>query len=170
MSHVDNNQAGSVFDEEEDIFDEDEGDDEGIFEDSESSFDSAHSNPVDHKNALITKEEERADQEPAVRRQLVARFDNNGMPHAVARHANGKQLERWRRPTAAEVAKLAAKGRIVKGGIGEVTEQNAAQPAGFPWKKLALYGGGLAVAGLGGWWLWKKYRSDADATSEDVED
>lgn len=180
--------ADSLFDEGDDVFsdDEDDEDQEGVFRDKTSIFSSAHSKPEDHHNPLISKEQERQQWEspkapralpgPAnieqAKKQLVARFDQQGQP-MVARHVNGKAVEQWRRPSKEEHEALRTRGRLVKGGIGEAAAPMTAMivpPAapGMDWKKMAMWAGGLAVAGYGGWVLWNKYRKMTRPTSEEA--
>lgn len=175
----------ALFDEADDIFEDDEADEEqeGIFRDKTSIFSSPHSRPEDHHNPLITKEQEvrqwetpkkhapvpppvMIDTRTGAKRQLVAKFDAAGQP-LVAKHVGGKQTEPFRRPTRDEHEKLRTKGRLVKGGVGAAPAPAAPAP-GMDWKKIAMWAGGLAAAGYGGWWLWKQYNRTTKATSEEA--
>jgi len=178
-----NPNAGSVFDDDSSIFEENEDDEdqEGSFRDKQSSFDTAHNAPEDHRNPLTTRLQEEEqwetphDKAPVISKQLVVRFDANSRPF-VAKHENGKAIERYRPPTQAEHEKIRTKAKLVRGGVGEVTPAAAVSSPGLfgvPWTKLALYGGGAAVVGLGGWWLWKNHKrknGDADADVDVVDD
>ncbi len=193
MSQLDN----GIFDDNDDIFDDDAGDDEGIFTDKESIFDTPTSPKVDHHNPLTTKQEEQQQYEtphkPALRdgankppqavtsgnvtrivapdhnrKQLVAKFDAAGRP-AVARAVDGKLIESFRAPTKAEFDKLRVQGRIVKGGVTPAAPVGE-QPQGMSsTTKMLLWGGALAVAAGAGYWWWKRYRADADASRQDAE-
>lgn len=187
----DDTEDDSLFDEGDDIFSEDEedADQEGVFRDKTSIFSSAHSKPEDHHNPLISKAQEQQqwetpkahralpgpatiEQADRAKKQLVAKFDHAGQPY-VAKHVNGKAVEQWRRPTRQEHEALRQKGRLVKGGIGAATAPTMAPmvmpPApGMDWKKMAMWAGGVAAAGYGGWWLWKKYNRMTKATSEEA--
>lgn len=186
---LDDHDSDTLFDEGDDIFSEDEDDEdqEGVFRDKTSIFSSPHSKPEDHHNPLISKEQERQqwetpkphralpgpatiEQAERAKKQLVAKFDQNGQPF-VARHVNGKAVEQWRRPTQKEHEALRTRGRLVKGGIGAATASAMVvppPPPGTDWKKVAMWAGGLAAAGYGSWWLWNKYRKMTRATSEEA--
>ncbi len=181
----DNEMEGEgIFDEDDNLFtDDEEGHDEkdgqeGVFRDPDSIFATPHDAPVNHNNPLTTKQQEDARYEIPVetsgapvqgakgKKQLVVKFvgPNNDQP-VVAHHLNGRALERFRYPSKDEFWKIKHKARLVKGGVGDVP---ATQPAatGLTLKKVAIYGGGLAAAGLAGWWLWKKYKDSTDDGAE----
>lgn len=172
-----------IFDSDADIFDGGT-DAEGVFADRTSVFSTPRDATVDHSNALTTREMEDRRYEdgkpprqlPAARevynkragfkgrpqgkRALVAKFDDQGRP-LVAYFQNGRQLEPFRVPTPAEFHTLKTKGKIVKGGIGQVN--SAEKPSGLPWGKIAVAGGVVAAGGLA-WYLWRK-RKNADANT-----
>lgn len=190
---------GDIFDSADDIFDgenEDDVDGEGVFSDNPSVFSSSRSPSVDHSNALTTREMEDRRYEdakppkvlpaarkvydaragfkdkPKVKRILVAKFDDQGRP-IVAHFAGNKQLEPFRVPTPKEHEALRTKGRLVKGGVGEVAADGSiASPTGsaFPWKKVLVGSGAAVVAGGLAWYFWKKRKNAANAIVEQVDE
>jgi hypothetical protein len=172
-----------IFDDEDSIFD-DGGSGEGSFADQTSTFSTPADPRADHSNALTTREMEARRYEdpkppqsmPVARqvynmrsgfkqpkRALVARFDDQGRP-LVAYYVNGKQTETFRLPTPEELQTLQTKGRIVKGGIGQVPSEGG----GLPWKKIAVAGAAVAAAGAA-YYFWKKRKTDdANTTVETV--
>lgn len=189
---------GDIFDSADDIFDgenEDDSDGEGVFADNTSVFSSSRSASVDHSNALTTREMEARRYEdakppkvlpaarkvydaragfkdkPKVKRILVAKFDDQGRP-VVAHFAGNKQLEPFRTPTQKEHEALRTKGRLVKGGVGQVAPDGSVAPAAsgstFPWKKVLVGSGAVVAAGGLAWYFWKKRKNAADTVVEQV--
>lgn len=155
---------------------------QGVFSDRESVFDTKRT--VDHRNPVITRAEETANELLPARRpvstkaQLVAVFDAQGRPF-VAYHQNGRALERFRLPTPQEFEVLRARGQIVKGGIGETPAPGAAPaaaaaPASSNMNKTWLYVGAAALGvGALAWWYMKKQKSEpsrARANDDDGDD
>lgn len=166
------------FDDNEDIFDEPSS----VFEDRQSIFATPKTEPVDSSNPLTTKEEEEDKYEKPhdialPRKRLVARFDAQGRP-SVAIFRGDKPLEDFRVPTAEEVQSLRLKGKLIRGGMGAVStvDDGALAPAAKPApatvsvKKVVVGGVVLVGAAAAAWWLWKRYRDEADGEAEDVED
>lgn len=155
---------------------------QGVFSDRESVFDTKRT--VDHRNPVVTRAEETANELLPMRRpvstkaQLVAVFDAQGRPF-VAYHQNGRALERFRLPTPQEFEVLKARGQIVKGGLGEAAAPATIVPAsGAPasppangMNKTWLYVGAAAVA-VGGlaWWYMQKQKKGAPAPRANDED
>lgn len=150
---------------------------QGVFADRESVFDTRRR--VDHRNPVITRAEEQAnqlfpDQRPiSTKAQLVAVFDAQGRPF-VAYHQNGRALEKFRLPTPQEFEVLRARGQIVKGGLGEAAP-DATSSASTPSNKTWLYVGAAAVGvGALAWWYMKKQkkapRKNEEADSYDDGD
>lgn len=182
---------GDIFDSADDIFDgenEEDSDGEGIFADNTSVFSSARTPSEDHSNAITTREMDARRYEdakppralpaarkvydaragikgpPQPKRILVAKFDNEGRP-LVAHYAGNKQLEPYRQPTPKEYETLRTKGKLVKGGIGQVAPDGSVKPApppaspGLPWTKILVGGGAAVVAGGLAWYFWKKRKN-----------
>lgn len=193
----DTSMDGDIFDSADDIFDgenENDVDGEGIFADNTSVFSSSRSSSVDHSNAITTREMDARRHEdakpprslpaarkvynaragfkdkPSVKRILVAKFDDQGRP-IVAYFAGDKQLEPFRTPTAAEYEALRTKGKLVKGGIGQVApDGSVASGSAFPWKKVLVGGGAVVAAGGLAWYFWKKRKNAAATVVEQVNE
>lgn|GEM_PF-6501531 len=147
---------------------------QGVFSDRESVFDTRRT--VDHRNPVVTRAEETANELLPMRRpvstkaQLVAVFDSQGRPF-VAYHQNGRALEKFRLPTPQEFEVLRVRGQIVKGGLGEAPAQAPAQapatvqqqPPAAGMNKTWLYVGAAAVAvgGLAWWYMSKQKKAPA---------
>lgn len=155
---------------------------QGVFSDRESVFDTKRT--VDHRNPVITRAEETANELLPGRRpvstkaQLVAVFDNQGRPF-VAYHQNGRALERFRMPTPQEFEILKARGQLVKGGLGEAGPAPIASgtpaaplapPAAPGLNKTWLYVGAAAVA-VGGlaWWYMSKQKKPRSNESDGAD-
>ena len=155
---------------------------QGVFSDRESVFDTKRT--VDHRNPVVTRAEETANELLPMRRpvstkaQLVAVFDAQGRPF-VAYHQNGRALERFRLPTPQEFEVLRARGQLVKGGLGEAAApatiipavSASASPPANGMNKTWLYVGAAAVA-VGGlaWWYMQKQKKGAPAPRANDED
>jgi hypothetical protein len=157
---------------------------QGVFSDRESVFDTRRT--VDHRNPVVTRAEETANELLPMRRpvstkaQLVAVFDAQGRPF-VAYHQNGRALERFRLPTPQEFEVLRSRGQLVKGGLGEApagaapaSMAPAAPPAPAPQSggnKTWLYVGAAAVAvgGLAWWYMSKQKASKVRRNDEDAD-
>lgn len=164
--------------------DEDEGQ-EGNFRDVDNTFSTPQSQPAQHANRLTNQAEEDAEYETpkpnALQRAkagdgvLVAKwFSTDAGDFKVAWAIDNKLVESWRTPSAAEFEKFKAQGKWLKGGVRKVGEVAtvAAAPAGIKGffvkhKKKILVGTGLLAAAGGGWWLYKKYKAEADGSVED---
>lgn len=141
---------------------------EGSFRDDKSTFANASGRGEDHRNPYTTMAQEIErwqvpdGKKVQPKRNLVAKWPKDGSSDIpqVAYCAGGKMLEAWRAPTAAELDALRKRGRIVKGGI--VGETALATAPSFPWKKAIAITAGVGVVGFGGWWLYKRYRDEAD--------
>ena len=141
---------------------------QGVFADRESVF--ARGRKVDHRNPVVTRAEETANELMPLRRpvttmaQLVAVFDAQGRPF-VAYHQNGRALEKFRLPTPQEFEILRARGQIVKGGLGDAAPATATPPPPPPppaANRTWLYVGAAAAAvGVGAWWYLKKKKKGA---------
>lgn len=146
---------------------------QGVFADRESVFDTSRT--VDHRNPVVTRAEETANELLPARRpvttkaQLVAVFDAQGRPF-VAYHQNGRALERFRLPTPQEFEVLRARGQIVKGGLGEAAPSGVApgaqtQPPAPGLNKTWLYVGAAALGvGALAWWYMNKQKSPSAKT------
>lgn len=155
---------------------------QGVFSDRESVFDTKRT--VDHRNPVVTRAEETANELLPARRpvstkaQLVAVFDAQGRPF-VAYHQNGRALERFRMPTPQEFEVLRARGQLVKGGLGEAAAPATIVPAA-PAPSAASTGGmnktwlyvGAAAVAVGGlaWWYMNKQKKGAPAPRANDED
>ena len=155
---------------------------QGVFSDRESVFDTRRT--VDHRNPVITRAEETANEllpahrPVSTKAQLVAVFDAQGRPF-VAYHQNGRALERFRMPTPQEHEVLRLRGQLVKGGIGEAGPAGAA-PAVVPpaaggsaggMNKTWLYVGAAAVGvGALAWWYLQKQKKPTRANDDDADD
>ncbi len=175
-----------------DEYDDDDSDDEGIFEDEESIY--GDEGTVDHKNPVITREEEQAQvyeiksgkEKPgggkalAKKRQLVAQADKHGK-WFVAVFEGKKQVTKWKPPTKEQAVKLDKKGRIVKGGVidddreedetdddTDLGEDTAT--GGITLKKVLIGTAVVGILGVGGWFVYKKIKSDDDAEVDEVDD
>jgi hypothetical protein len=150
------------FDDEDNIFDANaKKPEESIFTDKPSIFSTPHSPDVNQNNPLTTNKAEIARYEAPL--QLVAKFDAQSKPH-VALHDKGKAIEAWRKPTEKEFQALKVGGKIVKGGLGDVTPLQPLPGTGsflesLPWKKIAI--GAVVVGGAAGayWYIKKRKKS-----------
>lgn len=166
-----------------DVVDENNGefDDQGsIFErrtfaEKKSVFATPASAPADQRNPITTREAdvqrfETVRPNPRPTRELVAKFDKDGVPW-VAICVDGKQVEDARRPTPAELQRLDQSGKFLRGGIGDAINpvDATAKPAGLPWGKIAIGVAALAAVG-GGIYYYKKHVASDDDELEEVED
>lgn len=150
---------GGIFADTEDVFERD------VFADDRSVFATPQTPPVNTRAPLTSRaaEEARYEEPQAATkpRRLVAVFDKQRRPF-VAVFEGSKALERWRTPTQAEVKLLNDKGRFARGGvtIGEAEGGAAEAPkTGSIVKKVAVVGVAVGV-GYGLWRLYKHFRDD----------
>lgn len=152
--------------------------DEGIFEDTESVFDTPRrpSGRVEHANPQITREEEIQNELPPKKRtkpqkrQLIAIFDQRGMPK-VAMTVNGNRIENFRAPTKVEWEALRDRGVIVQAptAVAPVGAVVAPTTLGEKLKPIAKLAAIAAVAG-GAWYMYNKFVTEDDELDDDAED
>lgn len=137
------------------------------FESRRSTFSTAQTPVADTRNPTFAQSQQdsryTAAQPTTPPRHLVAQFNDAGQPW-VAVFAGKRQLEEWRQPTDAELAKLRAKGKLVRGGIIEAQAQptvgaDAPAPGMSKGMKVAIGVGVVLVAGVG-WWYYRKVKDD----------